>query len=113
MKRFLISFDDGSMDHIPEAELPAVGAAARAVAREIKAAGAWIFGCGILRQQATHVAPDGTVADGPVPETKAVVGGFSIIEVPSREEALVWAGRLAKACRCVQEVREIMFDPES
>jgi hypothetical protein len=32
---------------------------------------------------------------------------------PSREEALVWAARLAKACRCTQEVRESMFDPES
>jgi hypothetical protein len=42
-----------------------------------------------------------------------VVGGFSIIEVASREEALAWAGRIAEACRCAQEVREIMFDPES
>lgn len=48
-----------------------------------------------------------------MPETKAVVGGFSIIDVPSREEALLWAARIAKACRCAQEVREIMFDPES
>ena len=46
-------------------------------------------------------------------ETKAVVGGFSIIEVSSREEALAWAARFAEACRCAQEVREIMFDPES
>jgi hypothetical protein len=28
MGRYLISFDDGSMDHIPEAELPAVDEAA-------------------------------------------------------------------------------------
>ena len=60
-----------------------------------------------------HVAPDGTVTDGPVPETKAVLGGFSIIEVPSREEALAWAARLASGCRCTQEVRELMYDPES
>jgi hypothetical protein len=59
------------------------------------------------------VATDGTITDGPVPETKSVVGGFSIIEVSSREEALAWAGRIAKGCRCSQEVREIMFDPES
>ena len=59
------------------------------------------------------MAPDGSVADGPVPETKAVVGGFSIVEVPSREDALAWAARIAEACRCAQEVREIMYDPES
>lgn len=113
MPRYLISFDDGSMDHIPEADMPSVGEAARSVVREIKAAGRWIFGCGILRQQAAIVATDGTVAAGPVPETKAVVGGFSIIEVPSKAEALKWAAKIAAACRCAQEVREIMFDPES
>jgi hypothetical protein len=113
MPRYLISFDDGSMDHIPAEDLPAVGDAAHAVVRAAKAAGVWIFGGGIQRQQSTIVGVDGRVAGGPVPETKAVVGGFSIIEVPSREEALVWAGRIAEACRCAQEVREIMFDPES
>jgi hypothetical protein len=113
MPRYLISFDDGSMDHISGADMPAVGEAAHAVVREAKAAGVWIFGGGLLRQQASIVATDGTVREGPVPETKAVVGGFSIVEVPSREEALGWAARFAEACRCAQEVREIMFDPES
>jgi hypothetical protein len=113
MPRYLISFDDGAMDHIPEADLPAVGDAARAVVRKAKAAGAWIFGGGILRQPSSIVATDGANSVGPVPETKTVVGGFSIVEVPSREEALAWAAQLAEACRCAQEVREIMFDPES
>jgi len=113
MPRYLISFDDGSMDHIPKEDLPAVGEASHAVVRDAKGAGVWIFGGGVLRQQATLVATDGTVSMGLVPETKAVVGGFSIIEVPSREEALIWAARIARSCRCAQEVREIMFDPES
>ena len=90
-----------------------MGEAARTVVRKAKAAGAWIFAGGILRQQSTVVATNGSIAAGPVPETKAVIGGFSIIEVPSREEALAWATQFAKACRCAQEVREIMFDPES
>jgi hypothetical protein len=111
--RFLISFDDGSMDHIPEEDMPSVGEAAHQVVREAKDAGVWIFGCGLLRQQSTIVATDGTVKPGPVPETKAVVGGFSIIDVSSREEAHVWAAKFAAACRCAQEVREIMYDPES
>lgn len=113
MHRYLISFDDGSMDHLTEAELPAVGEAARTVARAAKAAGVWIFGGGILKQRAGIVAPDGAVSEGPLPEAKAVLGGFSIIEVATREEALAWAARFAEACRCAQEVREIMFDPES
>jgi len=113
MPRYLISFDDGSMDHIGEADWPAVGTAAHAVVREAKAAGVWIWGGGVERQRATIVATSGAVTDGPVPEAKAVIGGFSILEVGSRDEALVWAARIAAACRCPQEVREIMFDPES
>ena len=113
MPRYLISFDDGSMDHIPEADLPAVGESAHAVVREAKAAGVWIFGGGVLRQESSIVATDGTISNGSVPETKAVIGGFSIIEVSAREEALVWSARFAQACRCAQEVREISFDPES
>lgn len=113
MPRYLISFDDGSMDHVPDDDWPSVGEASHNVVREAKAAGVWIFGGGVQRQQSTMVAPDGIITVGPVPETKAVVGGFSIVEVPSREEALFWAARIAAACRCTQEVREIMVDPES
>jgi hypothetical protein len=112
MTRYLISFDDGSMT-FPDEDLPAVAEAAHAVLREAKAAGVWIFGGGLLSQRASIVATDGSVSDGPYPETKAVIGGFSIIEVPSRDEALAWAAKFASACRCAQEVREIMFDPES
>jgi hypothetical protein len=113
MTKYLISFDDGSMDHIPAEDMESVGEAAHAVVRQAKDAGVWVFGGGLFRQQASIVATDGTVSDGPVPETKAVVGGFSIIDVPTREEALQWAARIAAACRCAQEVREIGDDPES
>ena len=56
---------------------------------------------------------DDLVSAGPTPETEAVLGGFSIVEVPSREVALEWAARLARACGCAQEVREIGFDRRS
>jgi hypothetical protein len=86
--------------------------AAHGVVRRAEAAGVWIFGAGLQRQRATCVAPDGTVAQGRYPETKAVLGGFAILETASRDEAHAWAARIAAACRCVQEVRELMFDPE-
>ena len=113
MERYLISFDDGAMDHVPDDALSEVGAAVHAVVQAAKDAGVWIFGAGVERQQATVVAVDGSVSTRPSPESKAVVGGFSIVEVPSREVALEWAARLARACRCAQEVREIGFDPRS
>ncbi|WP_438305087.1 YciI family protein [Streptomyces sp. HUAS TT11] len=110
MTRYLISFDDGAMT-FPEEELPEVAEASHEVVRKAQDAGVWVFGGGLERQQASVVATDGTVTDGPYPETKAVLGGFSIIDVATREDALEWAAKIAAACRCAQEVREIMADP--
>ena len=110
MTRYLISFDDGAMT-FPEEDLPAVGEAAHAVVQEAQDAGVWVFGGGLESQQASIVATDGTVTDGPYPETKEVLGGLVVVDVPSREEALEWAAKFAFACRCAQEVRELMFDP--
>jgi hypothetical protein len=96
--------------NFPEEDMPAEGEAAHQVVQEAKDAGVWIFGGGILSRRASIVAIDRTVTDGRYPETKAVIGGFSIIDVSSREDALEWAGKIAVACRCAQEVRDIMPD---
>ncbi len=108
MPRYLISFDAGAMDHIPGEEMAAVGMAAHEVVEEALDAGVWVFGGGLERQRASIVATDGTVADGGYPEA---VGGFCVVDVPSREEALAWAAKIARACRCAQEVRKFMSDP--
>lgn len=110
MPRYLISFDDGAMT-FPEQELAEADEAAHEVVREARDAGVWVFGGGLESQRASVVTRDGTVTDGPSPETEAVLGGFSIIDVPSREDALEWAAKIAAACSCAQEVREIMHDP--
>ena len=112
MTRYLISFDDGAMDHIPDEDFPDVGKAAHEVIQEAVNAGVWVFGAGLERQRASVVATDGMVTDGPYPETKEVIGGFCVVDVPSREEALAWAAKIAVACRCAQEVRELLPDPE-
>ena len=111
MTRYLISFDDGAMDHIPDADWPDVAKAAHEVDQEAKDAGVWVYSGGLERQRASIVATDGTVTDGPYPETKEVIGGFAVVDVSSREEALEWAAKIAAACRCSQEVREILPDP--
>ena len=113
MTRYLISFNDGAMDHIRQEEMPDVGKAAHAVVQEAVDAGVWVYGTGLERQRASVVATDGTVTDGPYPETKEVIGGFVVVEVASREEALAWAAKIATSCRCAQEVRELMPDPET
>ena len=113
MTRYLISFSDGAMDHIPDEELADVGKASHAVVQEAVNAGVFVFGAGLERQRASVVATDGMVTDGPYPETKEVIGGFVVVDVASREEAVTWAAKIAGACRCAQEVRELMPDPET
>ena len=108
MPRYLISFDAHAMDHIPDDDMPAVGKAAHEVVQEAMNAGVWVFGGGLENQKATVVSTDGTVSGGPYPEA---IGGFWVVDVPSREEALEWAAKTAVACRCAQEVREFMPDP--
>jgi hypothetical protein len=111
MTRYLISFDDGAMT-FPEEELPAVAEAAHAVVQDAMDAGVWVFGGGLYsHEEVSVVATDGTVTDGPQPESKAYIGGFSVLDVPSRDEALEWAARIAVACRCAQEVRAFLPDP--
>jgi len=110
MTQYLISFDDGAMT-FPEEELPDVAKAASAVVQEAQNAGVWVFSGGLQSQKASVVATDGTVTDGPYPETKEVIGGFAVVDVPSRQEALQWAAKIAAACRCAQEVREFLPDP--
>ena len=109
MTRYLISFDAGWMD-FPEEDLPDVARAAHEVVRESMDAGVWVFAGGLEDKRASVVATDGTVTDGPYPETKEIIAGFTIVDVPSREEALRWAAKIAAACRCKQEVREFGDD---
>jgi hypothetical protein len=111
MTQYLISFDDGAMT-FPEEELPDVADAAHAVVREAENAGVWVFGGGLKdHEEASVVATDGTVTDGPYPESKQYLGGFAVVDVASRGEALEWAAKFAVACRCAQEVREFVLDP--
>jgi hypothetical protein len=111
MTRYLISFPSGAMD-VPEEEQPDVAEAAHAVVQEAKDAGVFVFAGGLADDvEPVVVAVDGTLTEGSYPETKELSGGFTIVDVPSREAALEWAAKIAVACRCGQEVREFMFDP--
>ena len=93
--------------------------AIHALNREIVAAGAERYACGLspasnaktLRKQ-----PNGkvSVTDGPYIETKEHVGGLMILEAANLDEALAWArkGVIASGGGGAVEVREILFFPD-
>jgi hypothetical protein len=99
---------------VPAEDLPAVSDASHEVVREAKAAGVYVFGGGLDAAVApVLVAADGTVTHATYPQTKDLDGGFCVLDLPSREAAVAWAARFARACRCAQELREFGHDPES
>ena len=113
MTKYLISFPGTAMN-VPNEEMAAVGEAAHAVIRVAKNAGIYVFGGGINEDVAPlMVAADGAVTNETYPQTKEFDGGFCVLELPSREAAVQWAAKIAKACRCSQELREFQYDPES
>jgi hypothetical protein len=112
MTKFLISFPSEAMV-LTEEEYPIVSADARAVIEEAKAAGVYVFAGGIEEQvDPVLVSADGTVSDD-IYRGSRLKGGFTVLELPTRDDAVHWARRIAAACRCAQELREFGFDPAS
>jgi hypothetical protein len=113
MAKYLISFPSAAMV-VPDDEWEAVGRDAHAVINEAKAAGVYVFGGGIDEDvPPVLVSADGTVVAGGYPWAPPLNGGFTVLELASREEAVAWAARIAKSCRCHQELRVFQFDPQS
>jgi len=113
MSMYLISFPSGVMEFAEE-EFPQVVADSHQVIRDAKAAGVYVFGGGIDESvDPVRVAADGTVTEGAYARTGDLRGGYTILNLPSRDAALEWAAKLARACRCAQEVRVFGDDPES
>jgi len=87
-----------------------------ALNRELIAAGARKFACGIspaANAKTLRKQPNGKVlvTDGPYTETKEHMGGFWILEAADLDEALAWAKKAAIACDVPGEVRELLFYP--
>jgi hypothetical protein len=113
MTKYLISFPSPAMN-VPSEQMAAVAEAAHAAIREAKESGIYVFGGGINEDVAPlMVAADGTVTNETYPQTRQFDGGFCVLELPSRAAAIEWAAKIARACRCSQELREFQYDPES
>lgn len=112
MTKYLISFPSEAMVLTHE-DFPIVAAESHAVIEEAKAVGVYVFGGGIEEQvDPVLVSSDGSVSTDLYPGSH-LKGGFTVLELPTREDAVEWARKIAVACRCSQELREFMYDPAS
>ena len=113
MTYWLVSFPSAAM-RVAEEDFPDVVRASHEAVREAKAAGVWVFGGGIDEAVApVLVSGDGAVVTGPDAGITHLDGGFAVLDLATREEALRWAARIAAGCRTPQELRAFAFDPES
>lgn len=113
MAKYLISFPSAAMV-VPDGEWDAVGRAAHAVIDDAKAAGVYVFGGGIDEDvPPVLVSATGAVSEGGYSWAPQLDGGFTVLELSSRDDAIEWAARIAKACRCNQELRVFQYDPQS
>ena len=111
--KYLISFPSAAMVVSGE-ELEAAGRDSRAVIEQAKVAGVYVFAGGIDEGvPPVLVSAEDAIVEGGYPWAPPLNGGFTVLELPSREDAIAWAARIAKACRCDQELRVFMFDPAS
>ena len=110
MKQYLLSvcYPAGSSAPAPEV-LQEIRKDVEAVAREMKAAGAWVYAAALLPADTAAVVrvEDGRVltTDGPFIESKELVGGICIVNAADRDEALAWGARMSRAARVPIEVR--------
>ncbi|WP_102193753.1 YciI family protein [Microbacterium aurantiacum] len=112
MTKYLISFPSEAMVLTAE-EFPIVVAESHAVIEEAKAAGVYVFGGGIDEQvDPVLVSADGSVSTM-IYRGSELNGGFTVLELPTREDAIEWARKIAAACRCPQELRAFGYDPAS
>ncbi len=113
MAKYLISFPSAAM-RVDAAGMEAASRDSHAVIRAAKSAGVYVFGGGIDESvPPVRVSADGTVVEGTYPQTRQIEGGYTVLELPSREEAERWAAKIAAACRCPQELRQFGYDPMS
>lgn len=112
MTKYLISFPSEAMV-ITDEEFPVVAADARAVIEEAKAAGVYVFGGGINENVEPVLVSANGDSSSEIYAGSHLNGGYTILELPTREDAVHWASRIAAACRCSQELREFAYDPAS
>ncbi len=87
-------------------------AAYMAYTQELQKAGVMLHGNGLLPTskgaRISYKEGRRVVIDGPFAEAKEVVGGYYVIKVGSREEAVEWAAKCPGARHSGVELREVM-----
>jgi hypothetical protein len=116
--QYLLSIYQPDGDPPPPEVLEPIMKNLAALNQEMKAAGAWVFAGGLHPPSTATVvrARDGDmlVTDGPYVEGKEHLGGFTVVQAPDLDSALVWGRKLAEAIGLLPiEVRPLADEADS
>lgn len=119
MPQYLLSVWGPEMTAEQQAEYMKSGAfeATGKLNDELVASGNFVFANGLEPLHSATVvrandSGDVVMTDGPYVETKEMLGGFWVVELPDLDAALQLAERASKACRGPVEVRPFQAEPE-
>jgi hypothetical protein len=109
MKQFLLSIYQPDGPPPPPAALEKIMRDVVAQRDKLRQKGALVLEGGLLPASAAKVARAGdgasALTDGPFTEAKEHVGGLMIVKAEDLDQALAWAGELARATTLPIEVR--------
>jgi hypothetical protein len=111
----LIYGPEGGFNDLPQEQLNAMKQEWFVYSQQMGEAGVMVAGDALLPTTAATCVRvrDGKdlITDGPFAETKEALGGYYLMEVPSVDEAIVWAKRCPGAQYGTIELRPVMvFD---
>jgi hypothetical protein len=107
MANYIIYFNQQWVgDHSAE-WFQARGPLSRAVVDEMREAGVVLFAGGLEEEiELAFGADDSGLIGGPITTTGEFLGGMTIINVATDEEAKMWGAKVGQACGWPQEIRK-------
>ncbi len=107
MAKYIIYFNQQWVGDHSEEWFHARGPLARAVVKEMEEAGVVVFAGGLVEEIEESFGSDENGAiGGPITSDGEFLGGMTIIDVASDEEAKRWGSKIGIACGWPQEIRK-------
>ena len=107
MPKYIIYFNQQWVGDHPAEWYQGRGPLARAVVEEMKSDGVLVFAGGLVEEieLAFGALESGEITE-PITKNGEFIGGLTIVEVGSDEEAKKWGSKIAVACGWPQEIRK-------
>ena len=107
MPKYIIYFNQQWVGDHPAEWYESRGPLARAVVEEMKAVGVLVFAGGLVEEieLAFGALVTGEITE-PITKKGEFVGGLTIVDVASEEDAKKWGSKIAVACGWPQEIRK-------